>query len=236
MMVQPENKLQERTLKVQIYAFTDVDEARRAVALGVDHIGFVAGDYGEVHAELSFDQARALRDAVSPQATAVALTMATDVLEIAAMARAVRPDIVHISTDPYAVDLAATESLRELIPQGMELIKAIPVGGEESIKLATRFAPLVDYLLLDTKMDGMPGVGATGATHDWSISRSIVESVTVPVILAGGLTPGNVAEAIEAVAPWGVDSNTGTNMNGDPVAKDFSKIAGFVHAARGGQT
>lgn len=220
-------------MKVQIYAFTDVDEARSAVALGVDHIGFIAGDYGEVHAELNFNQARALRDAVSPQATAVALTMATEVPEIAAMARAVRPDIVHISTDPDEVDLAATESLRELLPQGMELMKAIPVGGEESIELATRFAPLVDYLLLDTKMEGMPGVGATGATHDWSISRRIVESVTVPVILAGGLTPGNVVEAIKAVAPWGVDSNTGTNMNGDPVAKDFSKIAGFVQAARG---
>jgi phosphoribosylanthranilate isomerase len=52
------------------------------------------------------------------------------------------------------------------------------------------------------------------------------------VILAGGLTPKNVAKAIHTTQPWGVDSNTGTNLSGDPVTKDWDKIAAFVAAAR----
>jgi phosphoribosylanthranilate isomerase len=78
----------------------------------------------------------------------------------------------------------------------------------------------------------MPGVGATGRTHDWSISRQIVEQFGVPVILAGGLSPENVAESIQQVRPWAVDSNTATNNPGDPVKKDMRRVAAFVAAVR----
>ena len=76
----------------------------------------------------------------------------------------------------------------------------------------------------------MPGVGATGRIHDWRISRKIVESVSIPVILAGGLTPENVPQAIQAVYPAGVNSNTSTNIPGDPVEKDMVRIRSFVKA------
>ncbi|MDX1599993.1 MAG: phosphoribosylanthranilate isomerase [Anaerolineales bacterium] len=219
-------------MKIQIYAFTDVDQALRAVDLGVDQIGFIAGDYGEVHAELSFSEARRLRDAVSSDATAVALTMATESDEIIRMAEFVLPDIVHISTDPDAVDKHEMADLRRRLPEGTELMKAIHVEGDASLDLAMEFEPVSDYLLLDTKVEGMPGVGATGTPHDWNISRRIVETVAVPVVLAGGLSPANVAEAIQVVRPWGVDSNTATNVEGDPVEKDMSKVAAFVQAVR----
>jgi phosphoribosylanthranilate isomerase len=111
-------------------------------------------------------------------------------------------------------------------------MKAIHVSGEESIGVAQRFAEVSDLLLLDTKVSGMPGIGATGRLHDWSFSRRIVESVGVPVILAGGLSPENVAGAIQAVQPWGVDSNTHTNLPGSPVEKDMGRIRAFVDAVR----
>jgi phosphoribosylanthranilate isomerase len=95
-----------------------------------------------------------------------------------------------------------------------------------------QFAPVSDLILLDTKVIDMPGVGATGKTHDWDISRRVVEAVSLPVILAGGLDASNVVAAATIVKPWGVDSNTRTNLAGDPVAKDMQKVREFVLAVR----
>lgn len=218
---------------IQIYAFTIISEAIQAAELGVDHIGFIAGKYDQVYGELSFSEARALRDALPEHTTTSALTMATDVDEILRMAETVNPDIVHISTDVEDVPEDAVALLREKLPLHIRLMKAIPVGGEESLHLAKRFEPVSDLFLLDTKVTNMPGVGATGHVHDWSISREIVATVDIPVILAGGLSAENVLDSIMAVQPWGVDSNTRTNVAGDPVKKDLDRIAAFVAAVRG---
>ena len=218
---------------IQIYAFTQVEQAVAAAELGVDHIGFIAGDYGQVSGELSFAAARRLAQALPPHTVRVALTMAVQVDEILRMAEAVQPDVVHISTDLDDVGVEAMQRLRGELPASIRLMKAIHVAGEESIADALRFAQVSDLLLLDTKVGGMPGIGATGRLHDWHISRRIVESVPIPVILAGGLSSENVAEAMQAVQPWGVDSNTHTNIHGSPVEKDMQRINDFVAAVRG---
>lgn len=220
---------------IQIYAATTVANALHLAALGVDHVGFVAGDYGEVYGELTFTQARALVDALKGKAASSALTMSTDAAEILRMAAAVQPDIIHISSNTEAVDVAAMRYLRQRLPASVALMKAIHVAGPESIATAAHFAAVSDILLLDTKVTGMPGVGATGVTHDWRISRAIVEQVggQARVILAGGLVPENVAAAIAAVRPWGVDSNTGTNLPGNPIEKDMARVQAFVTQARG---
>jgi phosphoribosylanthranilate isomerase len=160
--------------------------------------------------------------------------MSTDIAEIARMAQAVQPDIIHISSDTEAVGVEAMRELRRLLPEGMALMKAVHVAGPESVAVALKFAEVSDILLLDTKVSGFPGVGATGVAHDWNISRQIVEAVgdRAKVILAGGLTPKNVALAIHTVQPWGVDSNTGTNIPGDPVVKDMDLVKEFVEEAR----
>lgn len=217
---------------IQVYAFTKVEEAVRAAELSVDNIGFITRTYGQVHGELTFREAQAMREAVAPRAKAVALTMATEVDEILRMADSVKPDMVHISTDPREVDTEPMRALHERLPKTVQLMKAVPVDGEDSLPLAERFSAVADVLLLDTKVKGMPGLGATGATHDWRISRAIVERVETPVILAGGLSPENVPAAIEVVRPWGVDSDKGTNVKGDPGAKDLDRVAAFVKAAR----
>ena len=217
---------------IQIYAFTVIKEAVQAAELGVDQIGFVAGKYDLVPGELRFSEARALRDALPAHTTAVALTMATDADEILRMVDAVNPDIVHISTDVEDVPEATMAFLKKSLPPAVKLMKALPVGGEESLVLAQRFEPVSDLFLLDTKVVDMPGVGATGHVHDWTISRRIVEQVNIPVILAGGLSTGNVKDAIRAVEPWGVDSNTHTNVPGDTVKKDMDRIAAFITVVR----
>ena len=221
-------------LIVQIYAVTSVADALRLVELGVDQVGFVAGDYGEVYGELTFAAARALAAALKGQATSSALTMRTDVAEILRMAAAVQPDVIHISSDTAAVGVEAMYQLRRGLPSSVKLMKAVHVDGPESIKSALEFAPVAEILLLDTKVAGMPGVGATGVAHDWNISREIVAKVgdQAKVILAGGLIPENVSAAIAAVRPWGVDSNTGTNLPGDPVLKDWERVREFVRQAK----
>jgi len=90
---------------------------------------------------------------------------------------------------------------------------------------------LADYLLLDSKKKGDWQVGATGETHNWEISKQIVESVKTPVILAGGLGPDNVEEAIEKVKPFGVDSKTKTD-NSKTGQKDLEKVREFVKKAK----
>lgn len=206
------------------------------VESGVDHVGFVAGDYGEVHAELTFAQAGAIAETLKGKAVSVALTMSTAVTEIGRMATAVQPDIIHISSDTEAVGIEAMLELRRYLPSTIALMKAIHVSGPESVTAALHYAEVSDWLLLDTKVTGFPGVGATGVTHDWQISRQIVEQVgrQARVILAGGLTPENVTAAIQTVRPWGVDSNTATNLPGDPVAKDMARVGEFVRAAKSG--
>jgi phosphoribosylanthranilate isomerase len=219
---------------VQIYAATSVQSALSMVNFGVDQIGFVVGLYGEVHAELSFDEAQDIVEALRGRAVSSALTMSTDPDEILRMARSVRPDLVHISSDTAAVDVAAMRQIKRDLPASTRLMKAIHVSGPESLDTAGRFAAVADVLLLDTKVPGLPGVGATGQTHDWQISRRIIETIAeeAQVILAGGLTPQNVAQAIQATRPWGVDSNTGTNIAGDPVQKDMALVEAFVKRAK----
>ncbi len=80
----------------------------------------------------------------------------------------------------------------------------------------------------------MEGIGAAGAVHDWRISREIVAESEVPVILAGGLGPDNVAEAIRVVGPVGVDSLTRTNraVAGGGFRKDMDAVARFVAVVR----
>lgn len=108
------------------------------------------------------------------------------------------------------------------------IIKAIHVTGEESTKKALEYLHHVDAFLLDTRTEDRPG--GTGLIHDWSISERIVSAVTKPVILAGGLNPENVEEAIEKVKPFAVDVNSGTK--GPDGFKFPEKVRALITNAR----
>ncbi len=118
--------------------------------------------------------------------------------------------------------------LRALKP-GLQVVKSLIVRDDNLAELETCvavFAPHVDGFITDT-FDPVSGAsGATGRTHDWDISRRLVELSPRPVILAGGLTPENVAQAIEAVRPAGVDAHTG--VEGEHDRKDPDRVRAFV--------
>ena len=121
--------------------------------------------------------------------------------------------------------------LRVLHP-GLEVIKSLVVRDDNLAELEARaaaFAPHVDGFITDTFDPATGASGATGKTHDWAISRRLVELSSRPVILAGGLTPENVARAIEAVRPAGVDAHTG--VEDEHGRKDLERVRAFVHNA-----
>lgn len=120
--------------------------------------------------------------------------------------------------------------LRHRLP-GVALVQVIHVGGDDSMAEASEVGPRVDALLLDSGRPGLavPELGGTGRTHDWATSRCIRDASPVPVWLAGGLQPANVAEAIERVRPHGVDVCSGVRTDG---RLDAVKLGAFVRAVR----
>jgi len=209
-----------------------VDEARAVAALGVDHVGVTPSDSG-LPGEVNFTTARAIVDAVRNLAVSVALSVDSDLAAIETMVRAVRPDILHLCGLKNTLPPDAVRTLRERLPN-VPIMQAVSITGPEALDVALAYQDVADYLILDSQAPDIAGIGASGMTHDWSISREIVQQVKIPVILAGGLSPENVAEAIRVVQPWGVDSLTHTNrvLPGGGFRKDLDRIRQFVMAAR----
>ncbi len=220
-------------MKVQIYEHVHPADAVASVQCGVDFIGAKPGEQDLSPGEVSYPRCREIFAAVPPDSGClrVALTVATDLSAIATTVRAVEPDVVHLSGDIGALAPAEVAAFRAGL-EPVRIMLAIPVAGSAAISLARKFAKAVDFLLLDS-----PGrdqiVGATGQAHDWSISAELVRKVHVPAILAGGLRPENVADAIRKVRPWGVDSFTHTNLAGSR-RKDPARVAAFVSSAETG--
>ncbi|HEY8966929.1 MAG TPA: phosphoribosylanthranilate isomerase, partial [Candidatus Methylacidiphilales bacterium] len=120
--------------------------------------------------------------------------------------------------------------LREWRPK-LKVIKSFHVVDEACVEYGLPYVAFVDAFVLDSLNAETDQIGGTGLVHDWEISRRIMARYPIPVILAGGLTPENVAEAIATVRPYGVDVNTG--LKGEKGLKDHAKIHAFVDAVRG---
>lgn len=214
------------TTRVKICCLESLDAARAATAAGADALGFVSampsgpGVIGE-------DRIAQIVAAAPSGPRKFLLTCETVADKIAAQVRRCGVDTVQI------VDVVAPAQvviLREMIPS-IGVVQVIHVRGAIAIAEAATSATHADALLLDS---GNPEarrkeLGGTGRTHDWMLSRRIREIVAVPVWLAGGLTPANVAEAIATVAPYGVDVCSGVRTGG---LLDEEKVAAFVQAAR----
>lgn len=222
------------SVRVQIYTMQTLEEALAVANLGVDHIGVTPADLG-LPGEIPRRLAAEIRNALKGLATLVALSVDDDSKLIEHMVREVQPDVLHLCGTPGAVGPAAVADLRRALPR-VAIMQAIAVTGPEAVDVALSYESVIDYMILDSVDTEIPGVGAAGVVHDWEVSATIVDAVDVPVILAGGLSPENVAEAIEAVSPWGVDSLTFTNQRVDNggFRKDLERVGRFVTAARSG--
>ncbi len=198
-----------------------------AVDAGADAVGFICGVTHASEDALTPGQARRLAGKVPPYVATVLVTHLEDAGEILDLAE-------HVGVDTIQVHgLVSHETAGEVFrrARGRRIVRAVHVTGPDAAERALANAGVCDGLLLDSRTEDR--LGGTGRTHDWSISRAIADRVAEngpPVILAGGLSPENVGEAIQAVRPFGVDVNSGVeDANGD---KDAERCAGFVSRAR----
>ena len=213
----------------QIYEISTRDEARAISEIGVDHIGILVG-YCEFPRELPIERAAEGAAAVVGPAKVSALFLTATIFRIEQWTRELRPAIVHLGAAPELLSPDDAAMLKSRLPEAL-VMRSVPVVGEESIAIARSYERAVDFLLLDSHRPSDRQIGALGVTHDWAISRRIVEQVRTPVILAGGLGPKNVADAIRAVRPTGVDSKTKTDRNGSH-SKDLGRVRRFHEAGR----
>lgn len=209
---------------IKVCGIRSVEEAAGAVDAGATAIGILVGVAESVPDRVTPDVGKKIAASVPGGVTTVMVTHLTDPEEVADIAGYMKVRAVQVHGD---MDVRGLRTLRSLLP-GVLIIKTIHVTGDEAAFRARDYAAAADMLLLDTAAGGK--IGGTGVTHDWSVSAEIVESSRVPVILAGGLNPENVAAAIEQVKPHGVDANSGLE-HGDG-SKDFEKIKAFVAAAQ----
>ncbi|MEZ5865690.1 MAG: phosphoribosylanthranilate isomerase [Geminicoccaceae bacterium] len=216
--------------RVKICCIASREEAAMAMALGADLLGLV-GPMPSGPGVIDLDTARAIAESTPPGVAAVLLTSATDTERLLEEARRVRPAVLQIVD---AVPPASYARLRAALP-GMRLMQVLHVRGEATLAEARAVAPLVDALLLDSGRPDAPvkELGGTGRTHDWRISRAIVEAVDRPVFLAGGLEAGNVARAVATVRPFGVDLCSGVRRDGRLDKSLLGRFMAAIQAADG---
>ena len=144
-----------------------------------------------------------IASAVPPAVSTFLLTSLQDVTAITEQQRRLRTTTVQICD---RIERGSPLDLRGALP-GIGLVQVVHVTGPASVEEAVAIAPSVDALLLDSGNQSLAvkELGGTGRRHDWKVSRQIREAVPVPIFLAGGLNPENVAEAIAEVGPFGLD-------------------------------
>ena len=230
----------------QIYGIKNLDDALMCAELGADHIGVAFGQVKHLGPEQKdCAQAKYIFDRLPSNVVKVGLTIASDVDEIIHDLSLCLPDVYHLSGDIRDISPEGVQRIRDAYP-GLKIMQALPVYSGVSyeeqwptiLDLIRKYESTTDFFLIDTKdPQSTIGIGATGATHDRTIDRAIVEATKVPCIIAGGLDPDNVAEAIHTAHPYGVDTCTRTNLpkeqqditNG---LKDREKVKAFIEATK----
>ncbi|MGQ0485567.1 MAG: phosphoribosylanthranilate isomerase [Hyphomicrobiales bacterium] len=199
-----------------------IAEMRMAVAYGADCVGLV-GDMpsgpGVIAGTLARDIARAVPPGVSP----VLLTSRTAAEDIADHVAFCGVNTVQIVNH---IDPAVHERLADLIP-AVRRLQVIHVENGEALRLIPFYEAHVHGFLLDSGRPKatVPELGGTGRTHDWAVSAEFVRRSALPVFLAGGLNPANVAAAIRRVGPYGVDLCSGLRS---PLLLDETKLRAFM--------
>lgn len=218
---------------VQIYEISSPEEANALGDLGVDHIGVLVGD-GSFPRERTINHARLIFSAIPSSSKGLALLLSSDVRLVQHVISELKPAILHLGA---STDLLTPSMVRDLKKQcsPLTVMRSIPVVDDESIAIAKSYDGIADMLLLDSHRPGDRQIGALGITHSWEIDRKIVESVRTPVIIAGGLGPDNIIDAIRTVRPAGVDSKTKTDKDDRSHTKDLQKIKRFVAQAKSWQ-
>ena len=200
-------------IRVKICGITHVEDALQACACGADALGLVF--YPRSPRCVTPEQARAIIRALPPLVTTVGLFVNEEPQRIRQLAEDCGLDVIQLHGDegPGACDYAPRRSIKAL-----RVKDAASLAGHEEFGTSA--------LLLDAWVAG--AYGGTGESFNWELAAGIARQR--PVILAGGLRPENVAAAVQAVRPYGVDVSSG--VEAAPGRKDPAKVAAFIRNAK----
>ncbi|MFQ5975173.1 MAG: phosphoribosylanthranilate isomerase [Candidatus Hydrothermarchaeales archaeon] len=210
-------------VKVKICGITSKEDAANCLRLGADAIGTVVDVPVDTPRKITTTKAGDIHSSLPFLTPGVAVIMPKSVEETVEMVLKIRP---------YAVQLHGNESiefLKELKDRlQIKIIKTVHVKDEKAFKAAYEYSKYCDAILLDTATSKL---GGSGLKHDWGISKKIVGNIKKPVILAGGLRPENVKEAVREVMPYGVDVSSG--VESEAGRKDYDMVKRFIDNAKG---
>mgnify|MGYP001456921913 CR=1 FL=1 len=202
------------TLRVKICGITRLEDVQAACRAGADALGFVFYEKSPRH--VSIDTAAMLVRALPPFVQSVGLFVDAQPDFIERVLRAVPLDVLQFHGD---------ESPAACARYGRPWIKAVRVNPESDLLKCAADFDAARGLLLDAFVPGVPG--GTGERFDWKL---IPEGMPKPIVLSGGLTPDNVAEAVRSVRPWAVDVSSGVEASKG--IKDALKVARFIANAK----
>lgn len=206
--------------KVKVCCISSVTEAELALSAGANVLGLV-GPMPTGPGILTNEAIAAIVKAIPSEVHTWLLTSETSAEAIIAQHQQVKTTAIQLVTD---IEAGGHAKIRAALPN-VELVQVIHVLGEEAIASAKAIETEVDYVLLDSGNPAKAELGGTGRVHNWAVSKAIVESVKVPVFLAGGLRPDNVQAAIQQVRPFGLDLCSGIRTNKQ---LDAEKLTAFM--------
>lgn len=205
--------------RVKVCGVTTEADRNLVVDAGADAVGVISDVPVDTPREVPPERAVDLVAGVPPFVASVLVTMPTDPARTVDLAARVNPDVLQVHGDISAGDLAFLAAKTDAA-----ILKTVDA---DTLDAAHRYDDLADALLVDSVDDA--GAGGTGRTHDWAATRALRRTVDSPVVLAGGLTPDNVADAIDAVEPFAVDVASGVEATGGE--KDPDAVRAFVDRA-----
>jgi phosphoribosylanthranilate isomerase len=206
--------------RAKICGLMNERDRRAAVDAGADALGFIVDVPVDTPREVSVERAADLVAAAPPFVTTVLVTMPESPERAVELVDRVNPDAVQLHGDGPVSDVAYVAA-----NTSAAVLKTVDSADPEG----ARYDDVADALLVDSVDE--EGAGGTGRTHDWDATREFADSVDSPVVLAGGLTPENVAEAVATVEPFAVDVASGVERTGGE--KDHDAVRRFVANATG---
>ena len=212
-----------RKVRVKICGITREEDLAVAVAAGADAVGFIVGVPSSPR-NLTLERAERLVKQVPVFVDSVVVTVPDSIDSLVKIYDRLRPTAIQIHGEkPFEASV-----IREKI-RGARLIKTVYVKTGDTAERVMEASKAFDAILLDSFTSGQ--YGGTGMVHDWKLSKQIKQIIEpTPLILAGGLKPENVKEAILAVQPYAVDVASG--VESQPAVKDPKKVYEFIKNAK----
>lgn len=213
-------------INIQMAGITNAADALMCANLGVNIIGLLVGQKHESNEFISKELAKQIKDTLPKNIKTTLITHLENAKEIIEIAKFIDVDFIQLHS---YIKESEVEKIKNTLPD-KQLIRLIHITEDGKILNNISKMKYVDIYFTDSINKATNQVGGTGLTHSLETDKQLVETLNRPVIIAGGLTPENVAAAIKFCHPWGVDINSG--CRGANGGRDKDKVKTFVQNSR----